>query len=618
MFSGQRMKLILLIVVGLAAVAIGFVFVPPGAAVAFVQHGGYYFIAASTAAWAVALVRLVRVPGGRPEWIAADWRLGALALGIAILWQTQGMHAFKVLMDEYVLGATAMSMHFDREVFVPLKTHDINGVYATLGGIVDKRPLFFPFLVSLLHDATGYRPANVFALNAVLSFLLLFLTGRVARRLGGQEHAGTLGVVLLGGLPLLASNASGAAFEVLNLFMIVVVLALGRRYLERLDETTLDAFVLSGVLLAQTRYESALFFGAVGLVILWGWWRARRMVISWGLVATPVLLLPVPLLNKIFALNRDFWQVREGGGSPFGFDYFVANVGHAMTFFFTVDGFQLGSPVLSAAGLACAIFFALFVLRRWRASSADAALVVCAALGVVIVGNFVLLLCYHWGQLDDYMASRLGLPLLLFFALATAFAVGRWIKRAWLWVPVLGGAAIWAWFAGISITATGNTDRTFISHQEVQWQEEILRDRPGERIFFALPSPLPAVLARRPAIAVDVLAERAEEMAFHLREKTYREVLVFQRIEIDPATHAERLHERSLIGPEFVLETVEERRFKPLTISRLSRLVSVDPSRAAPRPADWRPNFPPFYVNLPHSGAGAEGTYLDEFLQKLP
>jgi hypothetical protein len=70
---------------------------------------------------------------------------------------------------------------------------------------VDKRRHFYPFLVSLAHDVTGYRPSNAFVVNAVLGVLFL---GRVygwGVVLGGPRH-GMLAVLLISTLPLLAQS----------------------------------------------------------------------------------------------------------------------------------------------------------------------------------------------------------------------------------------------------------------------------------------------------------------------------------------------------------------------------------------------------------------------------
>ena len=94
---------------------------------------------------------------------------------------------FKIVMDELMLLGTSMSMHLDRVALTPLRGNDIQGAFVVLDGIVDKRPLFFPFLVSIVHDLSGYRPENAFFLNGLLTFVLLGLTWSLGRRLAGRS-----------------------------------------------------------------------------------------------------------------------------------------------------------------------------------------------------------------------------------------------------------------------------------------------------------------------------------------------------------------------------------------------------------------------------------------------
>ena len=39
------------------------------------------------------------------------------------------------------------------------------------------------------------------------------------------------------------------------------------------------------------------------------------------------------------------------------------------------------------------------------------------------MANFFLLMCYHWGQIDQFEVSRLALPLMLLMALAVPFVL---------------------------------------------------------------------------------------------------------------------------------------------------------------------------------------------------
>lgn len=618
MRPGLLIRLALFGVLAIATTAAGFVLIPSSAALGIVQHFGYYLIAAAALAFALALVRLARTDRGLGIRELVDWRLLLLALAVAVLWQVHGPRGFKILMDEFVLSTAAMNMHFEREVFVPLKTHDLNGVYSTLGGVLDKRPLLFPFLLSVLHDLTGYRVGNVFLLNAVVSYALLVAAGMVGARLGRARNAGLLVVLLLGGLPLLAGNATGAGFEMLNLLLLCVVLLLAFRHLDEPGDASLDALVLGAVLLAQVRYESALFVAGAGVVLAWAWWRERRLRVSWAMVAAPVLLFAIPLQNRIFEVNKGYWQLESGMESPFGFSFLPANLGHAIEFLFVVDGYQLGSPVLSACGLVALLFFLLYALRRVRALGTEPEVGATAVFGALVLVNFLLLLCYHWGQLHDYVASRLALPLLLLFALAAGFAAGRWIRRPAVWPPVLATPLAWLLLGAVPIAASAMATETFLSFQEVRWQQEFVREHRDRRNLYILPSPLPAVLERRPAMSVEVFSERAEQMAFHLRERTYREVYVFQRFEHDPATGVVAAVDRSRLGPEFLLETIEERRFRPGFTMRASRIAGIDLALRPPRPEGWKPNFPPFEFTVPESDTTAAGAYMREFLRNLP
>ena len=179
-----------------------------------------------------------------------------------------------------------MSMHLDKTVLTPLRG-DIKERSRSRG--LCKRPLFFPFLTSLVHDVTGYRPANAFGLNAGLTFLLLGLACMLGRLLAGRV-AGWLAVVLLAGLPLLAHNATGGGFELLNLVMILATMLLGVRAVEKRDAPAITAFCFAGLLLAQVRYESVIYLGPVGLVVLWVWWREGRAVLSWPVIVAPLLM----------------------------------------------------------------------------------------------------------------------------------------------------------------------------------------------------------------------------------------------------------------------------------------------------------------------------------------
>jgi hypothetical protein len=302
---------------------------------------------------------------------------------------------------------------------------------------------------------------------------------------------------------------------------------------------------------------------------------------------------------------------------PFAPKFFFGNLGHAVNFLFSLDQNQSGSLLLSVSGIVCTLFAFVFLVRRWRQTIVEPEQAAFFAVGLGIAANSVVVLFYFWGQLDDFMATRLALPLLLLFSLASAFVLGRWFKDRIRWFQ--GAVALlvaWFWLASLPYSAKATATHGFLSFQEVRDQMEFIQAHPG-RVLFIIPRPLPALLQRRAAMTVGMLDERAAEMAHHLRLGTFDDVIVVQRLELRAGTHTFAPAEESRLGPEFVLETLQERQLQPLFKHRFSRLVAVDDSRIRPRPADWKPNFPPFQLPVP-AGETPTAAYLREYFQKLP
>jgi hypothetical protein len=60
-----------------------------------------------------------------------------------------------------------------------------------------------------------------------------------------------------------------------------------------------------------------------------------------------------------------------------------------------------------------------------------------------------------------------------------------------------------------------------------------------------------------------------------MRNRTFSDVYVFQRLTLNPDTSQRVLREGDDLGPQFVLETVVEERLQLLTISRISRVKEI-------------------------------------------
>ncbi len=571
-------RVLLLGLVALLAIVLGFFTFSASSALALMGAGGYWAILGTSAWFARSLWRLAKEsrPWTKPAGSTA-WQIPVLILICGLILLVHETYGFKILMDEVMLLGTSMGMHFDKHPLVPVRAHDLQGAFQLLDGQLDKRPFFQPFLVSILHDLTGYRPENVFVLNTALTFALLGLVYVAGRKLAGRE-AGILAVLLLTSLPLLAQNATGGGFELLNLVMIMSTLLLGLRFAEKRDASSLQALILSSVLLAQTRYESILFLLPVGLLILWIWWVEGRPVLDWGICFTPLLFLPVALHQKIFALRESSWELasQPGFDRPFALRYASNNFSHWLSFFFDTTGENSNSLVLSALGFLALPFCLLWAVKQLgRLRQATAVQTTCAFFTVGFAAHSLLLLCYFWGRFDDPVIRRLSLPLNLWLVLAVVIVAADLFRQKWTWrvLMVLTGLGLFS--HSLPTMARHDYSMDYYVGREMEWRREFIKAHPEKDYLFIDPEAILWITHLISGTTPQQSLKHKDIVIFNFRNHTFSALYVFQRYDVEPATGRLIVQKDYDLGPDFQLETYWERRFTPLTISRISRVVAI-------------------------------------------
>jgi hypothetical protein len=617
--ANQNPRWIACFVSGLLALVLGFILFTPEQSIAIVIYGGYWWMLALSALFAWHLILIARE--FRPA--SVDFRQHLLAwptvllIACGLLLLVHERYGFKILMDEVMLLGTSMSLHYDKTALVPMRGHDIQGAFQLLAGQLDKRPLFQPFLVSLLHDLTGYRPANAFVLNTILTFVLLTLVWFTGKRIAGRG-AGAVGVLLFTSLPLLAQNTTGGGFEILNLVMILATLLLGMRYVERRDAITLNALCLSGVLLALTRYESVVFLLPVAGVILWTWYARRQSGLTWLAALTPLMLVPYALHNQVFAARQSSWELMSQPGyeKPFSLSYAPDNIAHALNFFFNTNGEQSNSLVLAALGLPAAFFFALWTLKSLRAlrvTPPERVALAIFALG--FAAHTALLMCYFWGKFDDPVIRRLSLPLNLFLVIGVLVVAAEISRANLVWRTLAGIVGAGFFLHSLPAMARHDYSLDYYVGREMEWRRDFIAAHSARDYLVIDNNSIMWITHQVSATPVLQALQRKEIILYNQRNRTFSDIYVFQRLSIDPATsHTSFLPDEDL-GPDYQLETVWERRFTPLTVSRISRVVSIREGPLAP-PA--RPAAGAMDRLTPAEREKVRQQYLDNFIKRLP
>lgn len=576
--SPGRLRLGLFALSGVLAVGVGFVAVAPIPAGHLIISWGYYYMLAVVSAFVFYALRLLSQR--REVWKGWIRRPGlpGIAIGAGLLcavWAEPFKH--KILFDEYVIQGTAYEMHVTKQVSTILRTYEINGTWLSIDTFLDKRPYLFPFLVSLVHDLTGYRVANMFVVNLAFAGALLGLLYWLARQVAGRGPA-LLALALFATMPLFAQNATGAGMDLSNLAMLLLVASLAVLYLRAPSDDRLSVLVLGAVLLTESRYESGIFLFPVAFVVAAGWARAGRLILPWPALAAPLLLIPCAWHLRVLSAEPIFWQLQEGQTSAFGWSNIANNLRGDVHYFFNFGPSLANSWYLSIVGLAGAAWLAVQGVRRWRAPAPlSPAALVALAFGFGVLVHFGVLLLYWWARFDDLLASRFSLPLCVSFSILTAVLV-RDLER--LRLPALrvaaAGLGVWMLTGGLPAMALRTyTDENLVM-QELDWEHELVATRPGPVLLISNRSTIPFILWHIPAVISAVGAQRGEQIRYHLAQGTFREVLVFQTLKPSSAKGEFGVEPGDAMPSNYHLQTLAERRFGS-NIARVSRIVSIDP-----------------------------------------
>ena len=366
--------------------------------------------------WTMPVVLVLAVAAGIWRWRSGQgvraaaarlWPGAVAAVSLAALVFALVPAQMRVQFDETSIVGCSQNMHLQRAALLTTGAVPFEGGIVHLENMMDKRPPLFAFLVSLLHDVSGYRIANAFAVNAVLLALALLLVFAVARsRL--PLPAALAAPFLLLAVPLTSLVATSAGFELLAAVLFTLVLLSALDFVREPDTVRWVAFLGSGVLFAQTRYESLLALGLVAAIVAWS--VRRRFRPDWragaALAVCPALVTPLVFL-LLHSRNPNFYPEARGQ-DLLSLQHGREHVGPFLAAWFWP---LFDNALPGCLSIAAVVAYGLWVWRR-RASIAD------AVVAVPVSGVTLLVLFWFFGDVREPIAWRLFLPLAWLTALA--------------------------------------------------------------------------------------------------------------------------------------------------------------------------------------------------------
>jgi hypothetical protein len=329
-------------------------------------------------------------------------------------------YALKIVIDEVLISSASQMMHLSRTPTIPVSASWSSGVFTPMDAFLDKRPFLLPFLTSILHDISGYRIGNVFALNTALLFGFLAISFSWISKILSRTSA-YLFLVLMAFMPVLAQGATSGNASILNISLLTACIFTGYNYWRNPNKENLTPLVYGIILLAQVRYESVVYILPFGLLILWGWKTSRKVILPAAVVICPLfLVLNVIHIRYTLSASNFYWQDGPNGrDSTFSLSYFSENLQSAHDFLFSINSHYPNSPILTILGLTgLIVLLAMVLMKRLNTEQ----LVLLSLLSGLVIFNMVVVLFFNYGLFTTYATSRLSLPFQFFLGVIAVFA----------------------------------------------------------------------------------------------------------------------------------------------------------------------------------------------------
>jgi hypothetical protein len=359
------------------------------------------------------------------------WPGIALAILATVIVFAVSPPQMRVQFDETCLVGTSQNMHQQRLAVMTTGALPYQGQIIPVENMVDKRPTLFAFLVSLLHDVSGYRVANAFLVNGLLLALGLFLLFAAARaRLG--LLAGLSAPLLVLAVPLTYVVATSAGFELLATVLLVATTIAALAFVEQPGDARCAALLGVGALLVQARYESILACAILfGMAAIASFRRYRPGRWIWCLLAVcPTLVTPLFFLLQ-HAQDPNFTP-EAGGQALVSLAHLRDHAAPCLSALFSF------SPTQVLPGVVAVVAVCLWAWRVWRrAASRVDVFVVVAPIALTIM-----VLAWFYGDVNEVTALRLFLPIawLLPLGWLAAFTSPRMARLQFVVIALMCGA----------------------------------------------------------------------------------------------------------------------------------------------------------------------------------
>jgi hypothetical protein len=569
--KSHKITLLLLVISSLFCL-LSLVIFDTGVLLRLYRQFGFHFLFLTTVYWGYVLLPS-RAPAGirlKFEWQSHGVLLLAFLLtGLMFL---VSPHQFRILADETNLVSVSYSMFMGHSFANVTESLYFYEQHHPLSSTLDIRPNFYPFLIYLVHVVKGYSAYNGFVVNYIAGVASLWLVYSLLGRWFRWQIA-LLGMLMLAAFPVFVLWVTASGFEIVNLAMALLAFYLLHEYLEVRDSKNLEGLLLTLVLLAQTRYESAVFVIAIGAVLAISLRPTYLHSLPKRFAIIPWLFLPIAW-HRLLKTDKADYQV-YGDDQIFGIDNLVNNLPMALDYF-TAGQEWYGTIALVFYLAVAGFLLALVKILLRRSAISPSGEYVFLAGSLSFLGLLVVVFSYYWGNLTYVFTLRLGIIFIPFLVVPACYLVSEILTLSVRWgipaqfgkLSALMGISLVLWFwpvAGkneavekLTLNRLYQSTLSFLQAEYPAHNNLIVTDRPGMY-----------TVHQWGAVSTGYARNKYDSILEGLEKKLYQNVLVIQEVSYDTGL----ANEATEIPDVLHLETLFETQFDAEKAMRISRVV---------------------------------------------
>ncbi|MCP4624653.1 MAG: glycosyltransferase family 39 protein [bacterium] len=314
-----------------------------------------------------------------------------------------------------------MAMFQSKKASLPLRGFNVDYQKPAYSSKVDKRPIFYPLLISFVHTLRGYSAYNGFVVNFICGILVLFVFYLFIHDHFPRVYA-LISILTVASLPNFVTWVTSSGFETLNLFFIVFTLFLFNKVLYTRSIQHAELLWLTLVLLSQCRYESIIF--TVAILFLLPILLNKKSIARFSIISyvVPILFIPTLWLFRLYADRPIIDKMAMGTVSAaslseaFSVSNLLSNTSTNVIVFLGLDPHLGFSPVISAMSAAgIYLITKKLIVDRKRTSSQFQTMWLFGFLTFSLL--YVVQVSFYLGNMSIYTQNRFAmayLPVMVF------------------------------------------------------------------------------------------------------------------------------------------------------------------------------------------------------------